>query len=63
MTQVIDKDALKSALRELIREEPTFIKDLVSEANEDSKGENDEEFNDALKKSFTRFEETYKALA
>lgn len=63
MTQVIDKDALKSALRELIREEPTFIKDLVSEANEDSKDENDEEFNDALKKSFTRFEETYKALA
>jgi hypothetical protein len=30
MTQVIDKESLKAALRELIREEPTFIKDIIS---------------------------------
>lgn len=39
MIQVIDKESLKAALRELIREEPTFIKDLVSETEKDNKSD------------------------
>lgn len=58
MTAVLDKEIVKDALRELISEEPETFKKLLKEVlNED------EEFEQLIKKNFTRFEATFKALA
>lgn len=63
MTAVLDKKLVKDALRELITEEPkTFIKLLREVLSEETLNE-DNEFEQLIKKNFTRFEATFKALA
>jgi len=54
---------VKDALRELITEEPeTFIK-LLREVLSEEKLNEDDEFEQLIKKNLTRFEATFKALA
>lgn len=63
MTAVLDKKLVKDALRELITEEPkTFIKLLKEVPNEETLNQ-DDEFEQLIKKNLTRFEATFKALA
>jgi hypothetical protein len=63
MTAVLDKKLVKDALRELITEEPkTFIKLLREVLSEETLNE-DNEFEQLIKKNLTRFEATFKALA
>lgn len=70
MTTVLDKDIVKQALRELIREEPAtfrtllkevFVEEQISEAEEQICRK--EKFDQLLKKNFQRFDKTYRALA
>ena len=63
MTQVIDKEALKLALRELIRDEPTFIKNLISEAENSNKSEKRLRLERIVEEDFTEYDEVFKALA
>ncbi|MFN3848283.1 MAG: hypothetical protein ACK4NY_02590 [Spirosomataceae bacterium] len=62
MTNVVDKELVKQALKELIIEDSDYfkkiIKELISEANNE-----DEELEFLIKKNFKRFDETFKALA
>lgn len=67
MTQVIDKEALKEALRELIKEEPNLLNELKAEAENATKEEElpdtSQDFEKAMEKNFKRFDATFKALA
>ncbi|MFB0908415.1 MAG: hypothetical protein QMB03_09110, partial [Spirosomataceae bacterium] len=61
MTQVIDKESLKAALRELIREEPTFIKDIISETEKSTKIEKRLRLERIVEEDFTEYDEVFKA--
>lgn len=70
MTTVLDKETVKEALRELIREEPDAFKTLLEEVltEEQVPGGNEqlsrkEKFDQLLKNNFERFDKTYRALA
>lgn len=59
----MDKEVLKEALRELIREEPDTFKALIKEVLTEEKKNVDEEFEQLLQKNFDRFGDTFRALA
>jgi hypothetical protein len=63
MTTVAEREGLKKVILELIKEDnsekKSVIKDIITETIQDS----DKEFDGLLKKNFTRFEKTFKALA
>ncbi len=63
MTQVIDRESLKAALRELIREEPTFIKGLISKIEDDEKSEKRLRLERIVEEDFAEYDEVFKALA
>lgn len=63
MAQVIPKESLKVALRELIREEPTFIKTLISEESEKPKSEKRFRLERIVEEDFAEYDEVFKALA
>ena len=63
MTAVLDKKIVKDALRELITEEPETFKKLLREILSEETLNEDDEFEQLIKKNFTRFEKTFKALA
>jgi hypothetical protein len=63
MTAVLDKKIVKDALRELITEEPETFKKLLREVLSEETLNEDDEFEQLIKKNFTRFEATFKALA
>ena len=66
----IDKEALKSALVELIREEPAMIRSLLKDVLNEHKEQNalatpvsNEEFDQYTQQNFKRFDATFRALA
>jgi hypothetical protein len=59
MTTVLDKDAIKEALRELIHEDKSIFKSILLDILQDE----ELEFNRILKKHYSRFDETFRALA
>ncbi len=63
MTTVLDKDIVKQALRELIREEPATFRTLLKEVFVEEQISRKEKFDQLLKKNFQRFDKTYRALA
>lgn len=63
MTVVLDKEIVKDTLRELITEEPDTFKKLLKEVLSEEPLNEDEEFEQLIKKNLTRFEATFKALA
>jgi hypothetical protein len=63
MTPVIDKESLKAALRGLIREELTFIKDIISETEKATKSEKRLRLERIVEEDFTEYDEVFKALA
>ncbi len=63
MATQLEKEIVKEALRELIIEDKSIFRNLfIDILQEENLGENDK-FQDALKKNFKRFEETFIALA
>ena len=60
MTQVIDKEALKEALLKLAKEEPTFFKDLVRDAEKQTVNE---KLKKIVEEDFEEYDEVFKALA
>lgn len=62
MTNLVDKELVKQALKELMIDDSDYfkkiIKELISEANNE-----DEELAFLIKKNFKRFDETFKALS
>lgn len=63
MATQLEKEIVKEALRELIIEDKSIFRNLLIDIlQEENLGENDK-FQDALKKNFKRFEETFIALA
>ena len=68
MSVLIDKEALKEALRELIKEEPTTFKNILKEIIIEEHQGTDEANLEAkamllLQKNFDRYDKTFKALA
>lgn len=64
MSVIVDKEILKESLNDLIKNDPIGFKTLISDViNKNTDFSNDTAFQKALKKSFSRFDETYKALA
>lgn len=60
MSNNIDKELLKDALRELIVEEPETFKQMLKELFKKSE---DAQFEELIQKNFNRFDKTFKALA
>ncbi len=64
MTTVLDKNVVKQALRELIQEEPELFKKMLMETVvEEVKNSQDADFEALIRKNFSRYEATFKALA
>ncbi len=59
MSNYIDKEQLKDALRELIIEEPEAFKQILKELFKQSE---DVEFEELMQRNFKRFDKTFKAL-
>jgi hypothetical protein len=67
MSNAIDKNMLKEALRELIQQEPATFKNILKEIlNEEAQlteNELDAKAEILLRKNFNRYADTFKALA
>jgi hypothetical protein len=63
MTTVAEREELKKVILELIKEDNSEIKNLLKDIIAETIHDSDKEFDDLLKKNFTRFEKTFKALA
>ena len=59
---VVDKETVKEALRELIREEPDAFKAILKEIFNKNPSE-EEEFDQLLSRNFKQYGETFRALA
>jgi len=62
MMNVVDKETVKEALRELIREEPDAFKAILKEIFNKNPSE-EEEFDQLLSRNFKQYGETFRALA
>jgi DNA-binding ferritin-like protein len=63
MTTVAEREELKKVILELIKEDNSELKNIIREIISETIQDSDKEFDDLLKKNFTRFEKTFKALA
>jgi hypothetical protein len=63
MTTVAEREELKKVILELIKEDNSEIKNVIKGIVEETIQDSEKEFDDLLKKNFTRFEKTFKALA
>lgn len=63
MATVLDKETVKEALRELIREEPDAFKTLLKEVFIEEQINRKEKFDQLLMENFERYDETFRALA
>lgn len=71
MTTVLDKNVVKEALRDLIREEPAIFKSIIREVlTEDGPGQDEESIKarrqrleEIVKEDFDEYGEVFKALA
>ena len=63
MTLIADKEILKNSIKAMVLREPTFLKELVFEIEQDT----NKSMNDRLKKivdeDFVEYDEVFKALA
>ena len=62
MEAVLDKEIVKKALKELMAEDLSSFKQILKEVIAESFDE-DEEFENLIKKNFKKYEATYRALA
>jgi hypothetical protein len=63
MTTMAEREELKKVILELINEDNSEIKNIIKEIVSETIQDSDMEFDKLLKKNFTRFEKTFKALA
>ncbi len=63
MEATIDKNVVKEALRELIREEPDTFKSMLREILTQPTNSTDDEFEQLIQQNFQRFDATFRALA
>ncbi len=62
MNNVLDKETMKEAIRELIHDDPEFFKNIIKSIFAEETIE-DVELNELINKNFDRFDKTFKTLA
>jgi hypothetical protein len=63
MATVLEKEIIKTALRELFIEEPDTIKAMLKDIILEEQLISNSKFDELLNKNFNRFDETFRALA
>ena len=63
MTTVLDKEILKKSLIDLAKTEPDFIRELISEINEDLKKSRNQRLEAIINEDFKEYEDVFRALA
>lgn len=63
MTQVIDRESLLVALRELVREDPNTFKSLINEADENIEKQRKERLEQIVNEDFAEYDDVFRALA
>lgn len=63
MTTVLDKEILKKSLIDLAKTEPDFIRELISEINEDLKKSRKQRLEAIINEDFKEYEDVFRALA
>lgn len=63
MTQVIDRESLLVALRDLVREDPNTFKSLIKEADENIEKQKKERLEQIINEDFAEYDDVFRALA
>lgn len=63
MTTVLDKEILKKSLIDLAKTEPDFVRELISEINEDLKKSKKQRLEAIINEDFKEYEDVFRALA
>jgi hypothetical protein len=63
MTNVVDKELLKRTLKELVIHEPNFVKNLITEINDDLVKTKKERLESIVDEDFAEYQKVFEALA
>ena len=63
MTLIADKEILKNSIKAMVLIQPTFLKELVVEIEQDNQLSMQERLNKIVDEDFEEYDEVFKALA
>lgn len=63
MTNVVDKELLKRTLKELVIHEPNFVKNLITEINDDLVKTKKERLESIVDEDFVEYQKVFEELA